>query len=87
MENWSMGFEDPWESITGESRSGCSLLNGHQRSTQPWLNGSQGRLWIPQVLSLGGQGRPRACISLSALPCPPSLLLVTIRVSGSCFIL
>lgn len=29
--------------MKGERRSGCSLLNGQQRSTQAWLNGSQGQ--------------------------------------------
>lgn len=33
----------------GESRSGCSLLSGHQRSTQAWLNGPQGQALSPRI--------------------------------------
>lgn len=69
MENWNKDFEDPWEPMTGESRSSCSLLNGHQRPTEAWLNGSQGRLWIPQASlappAKGGQGPAQAF-----RPCP-----------------
>lgn len=62
MENWSKGFEGPWEPMIGESRPGCSLLSGHQRSTQAWPNGSRAGLRIPQA-SLAPL-RPREAKSL-----------------------
>lgn len=63
----------------GESRSGCSLLSGHQRSTQAWLNGPQGqalgpRIWLsPKLVSPW----PRACTVLCTLSSPRRLPLLT----------
>lgn len=54
-------------------RSGCSLLSGHQRSTQAWLNGPQGQALGPRtrlsprahLWSLGGPEPAQAFV-----PCP-----------------
>lgn len=76
--NRSRGSEDPWKQMTGgENRPGCSLLSGHERSTQAWHNSPRARLRVPEPNSLSSQslrgpGPAPAFVPWSIASKPPS---------------